>query len=353
MTDREFMERALMLARHGLGNVSPNPLVGAVLVKQDRVVGEGFHLYQQVKHAEVVACEQAGEEAAGATLYLNLEPCAHQGRTGPCCDYLIRKKIARVVAAMEDPHPLVSGQGFERLRQAGIRVEVGLMEKEAAKLNEAFAKFATCGLPFVTIKSAMSLDGKIAGCTRNQREYFSGPESAARVELLRLQVDAIAVGAETVLADDPLLTYRGGKARRRPLVRILLDPRGRVPLELRLFEDPSPVWWVRPPAPRLPPHVSLIESGADPESTWSRILKKMAEEAMYHLLIEGGGETNAGALRAGIVDKILWIYAPKLIGGKTVTSVIGGAGFNPAIALKDLSGSQVGQDFWIEAYVAK
>ncbi|MBI4454907.1 MAG: bifunctional diaminohydroxyphosphoribosylaminopyrimidine deaminase/5-amino-6-(5-phosphoribosylamino)uracil reductase RibD [Acidobacteria bacterium] len=350
MTDRELMERALKLAQHGLGKVSPNPAVGAVLVKEGRIVGEGFHQYELVKHAEVLACEQAGEAAAGATLYLNLEPCAHQGRTSPCCDYLVEKKISRVVAAMPDPYPLVSGQGFERLRRAGVKVEVGLLEKEAGALNEGFCKFATTGIPFVTLKSAMSLDGRIALAGR-KREYFSCPESVARTEALRLQTDAITVGAGTVLADDPMLTYRGPDTRRRPLVRILLDPHARIDLGRRLFQDLSPIWWIRSaPFTPLPGHVSLIAPGPDHITTWDSLLQRMASEGMYHLLIEGGGETNASALRARVVDKILFIYAPKVIGG-TATATIGGSGFNPAIQIKRVTGSQVGSDFWVEGYL--
>ena len=352
MSDQVFMERALQLARRGWGNVSPNPAVGAVLVREAEVVGEGFYQYQRVKHAEVLACECAGDKAAGATLYLNLEPCAHQGRTGPCCDYLIRCRVGRVVAAMSDPNPRVAGRGFQRLRDAGMRVDVGLMEREASVLNEAFAKFVTTGVPFVTIKTAMSLDGKISNARSGQREYFSCPESEARTESLRLQADAIAVGAGTVLADDPLLTYRGPGQRRRPLVRVLLDPHGRVGLTRRLFQDPSPVWWVRPAGlPVVPGHVSAIPSEVDRGAAWRNVLKKMSEEGMYHLLIEGGGETNAGALEAGIVDKVLFIYAPRLVGGKESTGAVGGAGFHPAIRLRDTTVTQAGSDFWIEGYV--
>ncbi len=351
MNDAEFMQRALQLARRGLGQVSPNPAVGAVLVREGRTVGEGFHRYQAIKHAEVLACEQAGDSARGATLYINLEPCAHQGRTPPCCDYLIEKKISRVVAAMHDPNPLVLGRGLERLRHAGVKVEVGLLEREAAALNEGFAKFVTLGVPFVTIKSAISLDGKITNA-RGGREYFSGSESNSRVEALRLQSDAIAVGATTVLADDPMLTYRGQGRRGRPLVRILLDRHGRIGPDRRVFQDPSPIWWVRPESElALPPHVERIDPGSDHDSCWRTILERMAAEKMYHLLIEGGGEANAGALSAGVVDKIVCIYTPKLIGGSRAVSLIGGDGFDPPLQVTRLAGYQLGSDFWIEGYL--
>ncbi|HEV8131918.1 MAG TPA: bifunctional diaminohydroxyphosphoribosylaminopyrimidine deaminase/5-amino-6-(5-phosphoribosylamino)uracil reductase RibD [Acidobacteriota bacterium] len=352
MNDAELMRRALLLAHRGLGRVSPNPAVGAVLVKNGRVVGEGFHQYQQVKHAEVIACEQAGTEATGASLYINLEPCAHQGRTRPCCEYLAGKKIARVVAAMQDPNPLVNGRGFRSLKEAGIEVEVGLLEAEAASLNESYTKFITLGIPFVTVKAAMSLDGKIASASGTVREHFSGPDSNTRNEALRLQVDAIAVGANTVLADDPLLTYRGKEKRRRPLIRILLDPHARVDPQCRLFQDPTPIWWVRPRAGRpLPAQVSLIEPGSEYASSWKAILTRMTAEKMYHLLIEGGGETNAGALMARIVDKVIFICCPKLVGGRETTGVIGGEGFRPPISLKKMTVSQVGSDFWVEGYL--
>ncbi|HEY3128773.1 MAG TPA: bifunctional diaminohydroxyphosphoribosylaminopyrimidine deaminase/5-amino-6-(5-phosphoribosylamino)uracil reductase RibD [Acidobacteriota bacterium] len=351
MNDAEFMRRALQLARQGLGRVSPNPAVGAVLVKDGRIVGEGFHQYQEIKHAEVLACRQAADEAWGGTMYVNLEPCSHQGRTPPCCEYLIEKKISRVVAAMKDPNPLVSGKGLERLRRAGVKVEVGLLEKEAAVLNEGFTKFVTLGVPFVTIKSAISLDAKMTSAS-GERQHFSGLESDARVEALRLQSDAIAVGSQTVLADDPMLTYRGEQKRRRPLVRILLDRHGQIGLDRRLFRDPSPVWWVRPETPlALPRHVTLVDPGSNHASCWRAVLGRMTTDAMYHLLIEGGGETNASALSAGIVDKIACIYAPQLIGGSRAVSMIGGAGFDPPLSLKRLTGYQMGDDFWIEGYL--
>jgi diaminohydroxyphosphoribosylaminopyrimidine deaminase/5-amino-6-(5-phosphoribosylamino)uracil reductase len=352
MTDLEFMQRALSLAERGSGKVSPNPAVGAVLVKDGKIVGEGFHQYEQRLHAEVIACEQAGEAASRATLYVNLEPCAHQGRTPPCCDYLAAKKIGRVVSAMQDPNPLVSGRGFERLRQAGIAVEVGVLGAEAAALNEAYTKFIRERIPFVTIKTAMSLDGKITSARRQGRELFTGPESNAVTEKLRLQADAIAVGSASVLTDDPLLTYRGPEKRRRPLVRVLLDPHGRVGLDRRLFEEPPPIWWVRPPLQlSLPDNITLIHPESGHAETWRRVLQRMAEEGMYHLLIEGGGETNASALGAGIVDKLLFAYTPKILGGRTTIGPVGGEGFCPPLEVNSMTAERIGSDIWIHAYL--
>ena len=351
MSDHEYMERALALARRGAGRVSPNPLVGAVVVREQRVVGEAFHDYAGTKHAEVLACEQAGRAAEGATLYLNLEPCSHHGRTPPCSDYLIQAGIRRVVAAMEDPNPAVRGRGFERLRQAGVAVETGLLRAEAESLNEGFTKWITSGLPFVTLKSAMSLDGKIANDPPGRREFLSGPESAERTQALRLQADAIVVGSGTVLADDPLLTYRGGEKRRRPLVRILLDVSGRVSLQRRLFLEPEPVWWVvsRLPA-NAPAHVVHVPPAAEPSATWHEVLKRMAGEGMHHLLIEGGAETSASALRSDIVDKLCFVYAPKLIGGAAV-SAVGGSSFNPPLLVRSLRCRESGEDCWLEGYL--
>src|SRR5579864_3243277 len=244
-----FMRRALELARRGTALTSPNPQVGAVLVSaSDEVVGEGFHTYEGVKHAEVLAIEQAGERARGATLYLNLEPCSHQGRTGPCAEAVIAAGIKRVVAAMTDPNPQVAGKGIAKLRVAGIIAETGLLQSEARKLNEGFAKYVLYKQPLVTLKSAMTLDGKIApppgessnpsalGAGGATGGWITSMEARAHVLELRHESDAIMVGVGTVIADDPLLTDRTGLPRRRPLLRAVLDSRLRLPMESRLVK---------------------------------------------------------------------------------------------------------------------
>ena len=248
-TDELFLRRALELARQGIGLTSPNPCVGAVIVDDSgNVLGEGFHTYGGVKHAEVLALEQAGEKARGATLYLNLEPCSHQGRTGPCCDAIIAAGIRRVVASMQDPNPLVSGKGFERLRNAGIAVASGILEEEAKPLNEAFAKYIRHHRPLVTLKAAMTLDGKIAPPPSESRNptalgsggvtggWITSEPARAHVQQLRHQNDAIMVGVGTIIADDPLLTDRSGRPRRRPLLRVIVDSRLRLPLDSRVVK---------------------------------------------------------------------------------------------------------------------
>src|SRR5580704_360988 len=246
-TDEQFLRRALDLARQGVGLASPNPYVGAVIIDQaDTVVGTGVYTYDGIKHAEVRALESAGEKARGGTLYINLEPHSHQGRTPPCTDALIAAGIRRVVASMPDPNPKVSGRGFKKLRAAGIQVEVGGLEAEARHLNEAFARYIRRGVPLVTLKSAMTLDGKIAPppAAASKRTagvpaggWITGEAARAHVHQQRHQSDAILVGVGTILADDPLLTDRSGKARRRPLLRVILDSRLRLPLESRLVQS--------------------------------------------------------------------------------------------------------------------
>ena len=245
--DELFLRQTLELAARGQGLASPNPLVGAVVVdERGRIVGSGTHIFSELKHAEVLAIEQAGPLARGNTLYVNLEPCSHTGRTGPCADAVIAAGIARVVCCMEDPNPLVAGKGFEKLRAAGIEVEVGILEAEARRLNESFAQFIRTGLPFVTLKAAMSLDGKIAGpseprlqlvgATGSNPSYITGEAARCRVHEMRHASDAILVGVGTVIADDPLLTDRSGLPRRRPLLRVILDSRLRLPLSSRVVE---------------------------------------------------------------------------------------------------------------------
>src|SRR5712671_3028537 len=246
-TDEQFLHRALDLARQGIGLASPNPYVGAVVVDTGgNIVGTGTHTYDGVKHAEVRALDHAGPKANGGTLFINLEPCSHQGRTPPCADAVIAGGIRRVVASMSDPNPAVSGRGFEQLRAAGVQVEVGRLQDEARRLNESFAKYIRHGTPLVTLKAAMTLDGKIAPPpTEALREADGAPSGGwitsdlarAHVQELRHQHDALLVGVGTILADDPLLTDRSGHPRRRPLLRVILDSRLRLPLDSRLVQS--------------------------------------------------------------------------------------------------------------------
>jgi len=232
-----MMDEALDLARRGAGRTSPNPAVGAVLVNRDEIVGRGFHTYAQVKHAEALALDDAGDQARGATLYITLEPCAHQGRTPPCADALVEAGVARVVAAMEDPNPLVRGQGFRRLHDAGVAVEVASeYSEEAAQLNEAFVHSMRTGLPLVTLKAALTLDGKIAAPEDNTG-WITSERARAHVQQIRHDSDVILTGIGTVLADDCLLTDRTGLERSRPLLRIVADSTLRIPLNSRIVSS--------------------------------------------------------------------------------------------------------------------
>jgi diaminohydroxyphosphoribosylaminopyrimidine deaminase / 5-amino-6-(5-phosphoribosylamino)uracil reductase len=370
-TDEHFICRALDLARAGVGLVSPNPAVGAVLTNaKGREVGTGTHTYEGVKHAEVLAIEQAGRAAQGGTLYINLEPCSHQGRTPPCADAVIAAGISRVVCSMEDPNPHVAGRGFAKLRAAGINVEVGLLESEAKKLNENFAKHIRHGKPLVTLKSAMSLDGKIAPApapaqgqvkkAQTRDRWITGEAARAHVQTLRHQNDAILVGVGTVIADDPLLTDRSGLPRRRKLLRVILDSSLRIPLEskiLRSAENDVLVIFSKPnpPARRALEEkgirVHQVSSGSDGRPEFAALLQFLGEMEITSLMIEGGSSVNSAALASGEVDKLFLYYAPKILGGNAVPFIAGEV-TNPASrCLQQLELHRFGDDFAVEGYL--
>src|SRR5579872_4882561 len=371
------MRRALELARQGIGLASPNPYVGALLVNSEgAIVGSGTHTYDGVKHAEIIAIEQAREKARGATLYLNLEPCSHQGRTPPCADAVIAAGIRRVVASIEDPNPRVKGQGFARLRAAGIEVSTGLLEAEARALNEAFAKYIIHKTPFVTLKAAMTLDGKIAPPpteSHNPTALGSGGASAgwitsdlarAHVQQLRHQSDAIVVGVGTVIADDPLLSDRSGRPRRRPLLRVILDSRLRLPLESRVVKTAQDdllvlcsfaeekrkkqllqrgvrVQQIAPPTPEG--HPDLVA-----------VLVHLGDTEIASMMIEGGAMVNWAALASGIVDKVFLYYAPKILGGTGSVPFAAGDGFHrlsDAAHIESIRLHRFGEDFAVEGYL--
>ncbi len=375
--DEQFMQRAQVLARKGTALASPNPRVGAVVVSRDgQVTGEGFHTYDGLKHAEVLALEHAGEKARGGTLYLNLEPCCHQGRTGPCADAVIAAGIRRVVAAMADPNPVVAGQGFEKLRKAGIAVDAGLLETEARKLNEAFARYVVARRPLVTLKSGMTLDGKIApppgepvnpsamgpgGATGG---WITSEEARAHVQELRHESDAIMVGVGTIIADDPLLTDRTGQKRRRPLLRVILDSRLRLPMESRLVKTAKEDVLVfcsfaeekkRSELEARGIRVEQVALGAsDGRPDLERTMSKLGKLDITSLLIEGGALVNWAALAAGIVDKVFFYYAPKILAGTGAVPFATGAGFrrmSEAAVVKDVTLHRFGEDFAVEGYV--
>jgi diaminohydroxyphosphoribosylaminopyrimidine deaminase / 5-amino-6-(5-phosphoribosylamino)uracil reductase len=332
-TDEQYLRRALDLARQGIGLASPNPYVGAILVDaHGTVVGEGCYTYAGVKHAEVLALQRAGEKARGATLYINLEPHSHQGRTPPCTDALIAAGVRRVVASMADPNPKVSGRGFEKLRAAGIELEVGGLEAEARRLNEAFARYIRHAVPFVTLKSAMTLDGKIAppATTKLQRTpgvprggWITGEATRAHVQEQRHQSDAIMVGIGTVLADDPLLNDRSGHPRRRLLLRVILDSHLQLPRESRLVRSAQNDVLIfcssaeQSKKKELEAQGVRIEEIRNVESEGKldlrAVLPRLGQLEITTLMIEGGATVNAAALASGIVNKVFLYYAPKIM----------------------------------------
>ncbi len=373
----QHLRRALELARAGIGLVSPNPAVGAVVIDASgREVGAATHKYEGVKHAEVLALEQAGQAARGGTLYLNLEPCSHQGRTGPCADAAIAAGISRVVCSMEDPNPRVAGQGSARLRAAGITVQVGLFEAEAKKLNESFAKYIRRGKPLVTLKSAMTLDGKIADATKPGTEpgsatpategarsgyhWITGEAARAHVQKLRHQNDAILAGVGTVMADDPLLTDRSGLPRRRKLMRVILDSYLRIPPSSRVVQTAENDVLVLCSTAEEQPKLALeakgirvqqILSTADGRPDFGAIVQSLGELEITSLLIEGGALVNGAALASGEVDKVFLYYAPKFFGEGAVPFLAGESLHGKALCVQRFELHRFGEDFALEGYL--
>lgn len=360
------MRRALELAARGRGQVSPSPLVGCVIVDTaGEVVGEGFYLYAGLNHAETIALKQAGERARGGTAYVTLEPHAHHGRTPPCTDALISAGIVRVVASIEDPNPLVSGRGFEHLRSAGMQVEVGLLATEAARLNEKYVHFLHSeGCPFVHLKLACSLDGRIATRTGDAR-WITGEAARARTHELRHEYDAILVGAGTAADDDPLLTDRSGLPRHRPLTRIVLDPdlRGLTPqsqLARTARETPVIVFASENAAPEK--RAELEAAGVEVVShpNWRAnpraLLEAIGARSMQSVLIEGGSRVAALFLEAELIDKVTFFIAPIIIGGRDAVPAVGGNGAEKivgAIKLDEVQFAQRGNDYEITGYPGK
>ena len=309
-------------------SASPNPAVGCVLVRGEDVVGEGFHEYDRRDHAEVVALKQAGPLAQGATAYVTLEPCSHQGRTGPCADALIAAGVARVVVATADPNPQVHGKGIARLRAAGVEVSTGVLEEPARRLNDGFAKFITTFLPFVTMKVAATLDGRIAPAQREARGHFwiSGSEARAEVHRMRHAADALIVGVGTILADDPLLTDRSDLPRRRPLLRIVLDSTLRTPLDSQLVKTAYQDVLIFFSHAEVAAQKALEARGVrlqqiahrGPRVPLQDALVRLAEMQITNVLLEGGAEVYTSALNQGLVDKLMLFYAPRFLGQAAV-----------------------------------
>jgi diaminohydroxyphosphoribosylaminopyrimidine deaminase / 5-amino-6-(5-phosphoribosylamino)uracil reductase len=381
VADESFMRLALRLARRAYGRTSPNPMVGAVLVKRGEVIGRGWHHRAGAPHAEIEALQDAqrrGCLAKGCTLCVTLEPCCTQGRTPPCTEAIIRAGIKKVVAATTDPNPAHAGRGFEILRHSGIAVTTGILHDEASRLNEAFNHWIVHRTPFVTVKAAMSLDGKIA-TSAGQSKWITGEKARAKGMRLRQGADAILVGVNTVLADDPGLTFRSRKSRARDeqekqLRRIILDSRARTPLTAKVVSDE---WarlttvvvtqeaprervdalakqvqvWVAPSAKRRSEH----DEAANPLKINLRwLLRRLGSKNVTNLLIEGGGEVNGSFLLAGLARRVAFFYAPKIIGGREAPKAVGGPGIlslDEKLKLQDLEWTCLGPDLFLTARV--
>lgn len=361
--EQDYMRRALELARRAEGRTSPNPMVGALIVNRGRVVGTGFHEKAGSAHAEIAALKKAGSRARGADLILNLEPCCHFGRTPPCTEAIVAAGLRRVVIGMRDPNPAVRGKGIRLLRKRGIEVVTGVLRQECERLNEAFSKFIRTRRPYVILKSALSLDGKIATAC-GESKWISGPPARAIVHRMRNRVDAIMVGAGTVLADDPRLTARLGKGQGRHPTRVILDNQGLVPLTARVFHnsDTQKVLYVGAPGLPAAREKNLRKKGVEVLLLKEKrgvvdldlLMKKLGEREVVSLLIEGGAEVNAGALQAGIVDKVIFFLAPMILGGKNAPGAVAGQGvrrLQDAFKIKNWKIDRVGEDLMIEGYL--
>lgn len=361
MTDEIFMREALRIARNAEGRTSPNPLVGAVIVKDGKIIAEGWHRQAGTPHAEIHALNMAGELARGATLYVTLEPCSHFGRTPPCARAIVESGIKKVIAAMKDPNPKVAGSGFEILRSAGVEVEVGLLEAEARKLNEIFIKWVTKKLPFVTMKFACSLDGKIA-TVGGESQWISCEASRKFAHHLRDINDAILIGVGTVLADNPSLTTRLVEGKNP--VRVIVDSTARTSLDSKVVTDKSARTIIATTSNAPPEKISalknhgveIITAGDGERVDLKTLMQELAAQEITSVLIEGGGTIHFSMLSAGLVDKVFAFVAPKIIGGANALTAVEGAGFeklSDAINLKNFTAEKLGEDFLLIGYVTE
>ncbi len=358
--DLKWMARALELAQRSVGLSSPNPAVGCVLVRQDgSLVGEGFHEYDKFDHAEIVALRQAGEKARGATAYVTLEPCSHQGRTGPCADALVAAQVSRVVVATGDPNPAVNGRGVAKLQAAGISVTTNVMRDEARALNIGFAKYIQHRLPFVTLKAGVSLDGRIApaSAVAGHTHYITSDASRALVQQMRHASDAILTGVDTVIADDPLLTDRSGLPRRRPLLRVVLDSSLRLPVDSRLVRsahDDLLIFHATNDSDRARALASVgvrleLLDAVDGHLSLPRVMERLGEMQVLSAMLEAGSRLNSAALASQIVDKLCLFYAPVFLGSDAVP-LLAESGRIDAAAER-ISWKTIGNDVCFEGYL--
>jgi diaminohydroxyphosphoribosylaminopyrimidine deaminase/5-amino-6-(5-phosphoribosylamino)uracil reductase len=358
-TDEKWMARALALATRGATLAHPNPIVGAVLVKNGKAVGEGFHIYDRRDHAEIVALQPAGTYARGATLYVTLEPCCTTGRTGPCTKAIITAGIKKVVAAMRDPNPAVSGKGLAELRRAGIQVISGVLEKQAQHLNEDFACWIQTKRPLVTLKTALTLDGQIAQKSGSVT-WITSQHSRDAVQRLRHEADALLTGIGTVLADDPRLSDRTGEPRRRKLLRAIVDSRLRLPLRSEIVKSAQTdvvVFTIQ--STGSPKARALQRAGVEIFRVPARhgqvdlhaVIRELGKREMLNVLLEAGAALNGAALQAGIVDKMILFYAPKIMGtGGVPMGQIPSSWFAKSPALQNLTVKPCGPDFVVQGY---
>lgn len=356
--DEKYMELALELAKKAAGRTSPNPLVGAVLVKDNKVIGQGYHKKAGDPHAERLALLEAGAQAEGSDFYVTLEPCNHSGRTPPCTEAIIEAKIKNVYVATLDPNPLVAGQGIKRLKETGIKVEVGMKEQEAKKLNEVFFKYITTGLPYVVLKSAASLDGKIA-TREGHSQWITGELARSFGHQLRNMYDAIMVGIGTVLADDPQLTCRVENGR--DPIRIIVDSKLSISPEAKVFNLASTADIIiatvqdisHEKYKRLSQKAEIIKVNSGNKVDLPKLMKILGEKGITSILVEGGAILNSSFVEEKLIDKFYLFYAPLIIGGTLAPGFIGGLGpakLETSLRLKDLTIENIGEDILVTAY---
>ncbi len=363
-THEHFMKRALKIAEKGWGKTNPNPLVGAVIVKDNEIIAEGFHEALGCAHAEVAALKSACADVRGSTLYVNLEPCSHYGRTPPCAKAIIDSGIKNVVVGMVDPNPKVSGNGIKMLKDADINITVGVMQSEAEKLNEIFINYITRHKPFVIMKAAMTLDGKIASVAGDSK-WVSNEFSRNYVHLIRDRVSSIMVGINTVVKDNPSLTARLESKECTDPVRIIVDSKGRIPLDSNVIQTKTKAGTIIATTALIDKtkenqlienNVRIIKTAGSNGNVDLRVLMdELYKLEIDSVLLEGGGTLNYSALEAGIVDKVMFFISPKIIGGKDAVSPVEGAGIDlikNALKIKDINLTQFDDDILIEGYIS-
>ena len=362
--DEKYIQRTFQLARQGVGRVNPNPLVGTVIVKDDRVIAEGYHHFFGDDHAEVDALNNATEGVEGATVYVNLEPCAHHGKTPPCAERLVKAGVSKVVISMRDPNPEVSGKGINILRRGGVEVVEGILQNEAEDLNRVFIKYIITGMPFVAMKTAMTLDGKIS--TRvGDSKWVTGDAARSVVHELRNEYAGIMVGVNTIIADDPKLTTRREGEKRNP-VRIVVDSSGRTPTDVYVVNSKEQAQTILAFTNKTSPEKRDIFSQGGIETLvlpqkegmvdLEVLMKELGKSSIDGILLEGGGTLNFSMLEAGLVDEVFAFIAPKMVGGENAKTPVAGKGVDlmkDAIELEDIRTMAIGEDFMIRGKVKK